>query len=284
MSCQSLNKARGRAFRRLPGLLLGVWLATAAVASAQPVPAASAAAADSSGLFFDEKLGEILPGDIVLRDEGGQAKTLAEWIDKPTLLTMVYFDCPGLCTPLLNEVADILGKTDLDPKVTPFQLLTVSFEPRDTPATAAEKRMNYLKLLNRPFPPENWRFLTGDAEDLKRLTAGVGFRYKKVGFEYIHPGGLVILTPERKVSRYLYGTEFLPFDFKMGVIEAARGEVKPTTARFLEFCFSYDPQGRTYVFNIMRVVGSTMLLTLALFGGFLVYTTRKHRRKTGRSD
>jgi protein SCO1 len=262
------------------GLLGSILAGLALLLLVGPVLAQSAEA-DTSGLFFDEQLGQILPGDIVLRDEGGLARPLSEWIDKPTILSLVYFDCPGICTPLLNEVTDVLGKTDLDPRITPFQLLTVSFEPRDTPAMAAEKRQNYLRQLSRPFPPESWRFLTGEAGDLQRLQEAVGFRAKKVGFDYIHPGGLILLTPERKVSRYLYGIQFLPFDFKMGVIEAARGEVRPTTARLLRFCFSYDPEGRTYVFNTMRVVGSTMLLTLGLFGGFLAISTQRRRQRQG---
>ncbi len=180
---------------------------------------------------------------------------MAQLVDRPTILNFVYFDCPGVCTPLLNEVADVLGKSDLDPRREPFQLLTVSFEPRDTPQVAAEKRANYLALLSRPLPPETWRFLTGDAEELRRLTAAAGFSYKKAGFEYIHPGGLILLSSERQIVRYLYGTEFLPFDFKMGVLEAAKGTVLPTTARLLTICFSYDPQGRTYVFNLLKVVG-----------------------------
>jgi protein SCO1/2 len=234
---------------------------------------------EPEGLFFDEQLGSILPGDIVLVDEEGVSRSLEELLDKPTLLSMVYFECPGICTPLLNEVTDVLGKTDLDPAEQPFQLLTVSFEPSDTPEVAAQKRDNYFAQLSRPFPRENWRFLTGDAENIRRLTESIGFKYKKVGFEYVHPGGLVILSQERKISRYLYGTEFLPFDFKMGVIEASKGKVLPTTARLLEYCFSYDPAGRTYVFSTMKVVGTTMLSTVGFFGAFLFITTRRRRQE-----
>lgn len=231
------------------------------------------------GLYFDEHLGDILPGDIALVDEEGRERLLSDLIDKPTILSLVYFECPGICTPLLNEVTDVLGKTDLDPAVQPFQLLTVSFQPGDTPETAARKRDNYFAQLSRPFPKDNWHFMTGDAENLRRLTEAVGFKYKQVGFEFIHPGGLIILSQERQISRYLYGTEYLPFDFKMGVIEASKGRVLPTTARLLEYCFSYDPAGRTYVFSTMKVVGTTMLTTVGLFTGFLVLTTKRRRKE-----
>jgi protein SCO1/2 len=237
----------------------------------------------AEGVLFDEKLGDILPGDIVLHDEAGQPVALESLVDKPTILSFVYFDCPGVCTPLLNEVADVLGKTDLHPSTQPFQILTVSFEPRDTPQVAAEKRANYLAQLSRPLPPETWRFLTGDAAQLERLTRAAGFHYKKAGFEYVHPGGLILLSPERKVVRYLYGTEFLPFDFKMGVLEAAKGTVLPTTARILTLCFSYDPQGRTYVFNLLKVVGGAMLSVVACFGIWLAITQRRGRAGLGRS-
>ena len=249
------------------------------------VPAAQAQEAPgvAEGILFDEKLGDILPGDITLRDEAGQPVDLATLVDKPTILSFVYFDCPGVCTPLLNEVADVLGKTDLHPSSQPFQILTVSFEPQDTPQVAAEKRANYLAQLSRPLPPETWRFLTGDASQLDRLTKAAGFHYKKAGFEYVHPGGLILLSPQRKVVRYLYGTEFLPFDFKMGVLEAAKGTVLPTTARILTLCFSYDPQGRTYVFNLLKVVGGAMLSVVACFGIWLAITQRRGKAGLGRS-
>lgn len=265
-------------FRRwVPIVLVVASLAAFPARAAQP-----AAEEDKAGVFFDEHLGQVLPGDVLLRDEAGNPVRLDSLVDKPTILNFVYFDCPGVCTPLLNEVADILGKTDLDPRKEPFQILTVSFEPRDTPEVASEKRANYLAMLSRPLPQESWRFLTGDAEPLARLTKAAGFSYKKAGFEYVHPGGLILLAPDRTIVRYLYGTKFLPFDFKMGIAEAAKGHVLPTTARLLTICFSYDPEGRTYVFNTMRVVGSSMLLTVGLFAGFLAVTQKRGSRGLGR--
>jgi len=230
---------------------------------------------------FTEHLGEYIPGDITLMDENGQSVLLADFVDKPTILFFVYYECPGICTPLLNEVADILGKSNLDPDKQPFQLLTVSFEPNDTPEVAKAKRDNYLAQLSRPLPPEAWRFFTGDDQNIARLTSAAGFRYKKVGNEYIHPGGLIILAPDRKIVRYLVGTRFLPFDFQMGVHEASRGKVTPTTARLLRFCFSFDPEGRTYAFNLARVVGSVMLISVFFFAGFLFFSTRRMRGREG---
>ncbi|MFO7609817.1 MAG: SCO family protein [Candidatus Krumholzibacteriia bacterium] len=230
---------------------------------------------------FEEHLGEFIPADIRLVDEEGQPVLLGDLVDRPTILNFVYFECPGICTPLLTEIADILGKSRLDPAKQPFQIVSVSFNPEDTPQTAKAKRENYLAQLSRPLPPETWRFLTAQKDDIDRLAAAAGFHYKPVGQEYVHPGGLIMLSPERKIVRYLYGTQFLPFDFEMGVYEAAQGEVRPTTARLLRFCFSYDPTGRTYVFNLAKVVAVVMITSLACFVVFLVFSTRNLRRKEG---
>ena len=230
---------------------------------------------------FNEHLGEYVPGDITLFDEQGNPVVLGDIVDKPTLVTMVYFECPGICTPLLNEVADILGKSRLDPVKQPFQLISVSFEPKDTAEMARAKQENYLKLVGRPLPPDTWRFFTGDQENIDKLTAALGFQYKRAGKEYTHPGGMSILSPDRKIVRYLYGLQFLPFDFEMGVYEASTGTVRPTTARLLSFCFSYDPEGRTYVFNLARVVGVVMITSILFFIAFLVYSTRAKRGKEG---
>lgn len=259
-----------------------VTCAAAALALAWPGGVRPAVAQlNEEAVEFQEHLGEFIPGDITLRDEQGRPVVLADVIDKPTILMMVYFECPGICTPLLNEVADILGKSQLDPTKQPFQLLAVSFEPKDTAEMARLKRANYLKLVGRPLPEETWRFFTGDQASIDRLTGAVGFRYKRAGIEYTHAGGLVIVSPDRKITRYLLGTEFLPFDFQMGVYEASRGTVMPTTARLMRMCFSYDPEGRTYVFNVMRVTAFVMLSSLAFFAVFLYFTTRRQRRKEG---
>ena len=234
---------------------------------------------EQMAIEFTEHLGEFIPADIELVDEEGNRVNLGEFIDKPTILTLVYYECPGICTPILTEVADILGKTNLDPNEIPFQLLTVSFDVRDKPAMAAKKRSNYMKQVNRPLPPETWRFFTGNQENIDKLTKAVGFSYQRAGADFTHPGGLILLSPERKIVRYLYGIEFLPFEFKMGIIEAAQGKVQPTTAKLLRYCFSYDPEGRTYVFNIARVVASVMIISVLFFIAFLVFVTRKDRGK-----
>ena len=276
MSLETLNGKTGVCgVKTMMGCLLLLGMLVSVPAMAQ---------LNEDAIEFDEHLGEFVPGDIVLIDQDGNEVLFADLVDKPTLLSMVYFECPGICTPLLNEVADILGKSRLDPEKQPFQLISVSFEPKDTSEMAKSKAASYLKLVGRPLPPETWRFYTADQENIDKLTGALGFKYKRAGKEYTHPGGISILSPERKIVRYLYGLSFLPFDFEMGVYEASTGTVRPTTARLLQFCFSYDPEGRTYVFNLARVVAVVMLTSVAFFIAFLIYSTRTRRGKEAGTD
>jgi protein SCO1/2 len=273
MTCGEVVKMMMKTTRQVAIVALLVILAVPAVAQL-----------NEDSVEFAEHLGDIVPGDIVLRDENGDPVVLSEFVDKPTIVSMVYFECPGICTPLLNEVADILGKSNLDPDKQPFQLVSISFEPKDTPEMARQKQENYLKLVGRELPADTWRFFTADQENIDKMTTALGFAYKRAGKEYTHPGGLVILSPERKIVRYLYGLKFLPFDFQMGVFEASTGTVRPTTARLLNFCFSYDPEGRTYVFNLARVVAVVMITSVVFFIIFLVYSTRRRRGKEATPD
>ena len=214
-----------------------------------------------------EKLGAEVALDAVLRDEEGNEVTLRRLVDKPTILTMNFFTCTSICTPLLNGIVDALNRIPLEPG-RDFQVITLSFDPKDTPEIAFQKRVNYLRQMERPYPPAAWRFLTGSAEATKAVTDSVGFVFRREGSGFAHPGGVVVLTPRGTVSRYVYGIRFVAADLEMAVQEASRGRVRPTIARILDFCYSTDPQGRRTVFNMTRVVGLT---TLALAGGFAVY-------------
>ena len=216
---------------------------------------------------INEKLGAEVALDAVLRDEEGNEVTLRRLVDKPTILTMNYFTCTSICTPLLNGLVDALNRIPLEPG-RDFQVITVSFDPKDTPEIAFQKRINYLRQMERPFPPAAWRFLTGTAQATRAVTDSVGFGFRQVGDGFAHPGGVVVLTPRGIVSRYVYGIHFIAADLEMAVQEASRGRVRPTIARILDFCYSTDPQGRRTVFNMTRVVG---LMTLALASGFAVY-------------
>ena len=240
--------------------------------------AAGGVPAWAAGIGIDEKLGQRVPVDLTFKAEDGQPVALQSLLGKPTLLTLVYYECPGICTPLLNNLTDTLDRLDLRPGVD-YQVITISFDPRDTPALAEKKRSNYLKQFHKEFPALAWRFLTGDQPAIDRITEAVGFRYQRSGKDFNHPGVVMVLSADGKMMRYLPGIRFMPFDIKMAVIEASQGRPMPTINRVLALCFSYDPEGRKYVFSTLRVTGSVTLVMLGLFVAWLVISSRRYRKE-----
>jgi protein SCO1 len=203
----------------------------------------------------DEKLGEIIPGDIRVYDENGEEAYLEDLIDKPTIMALVYYRCPGICSPLMEGIAEAIDRTDLVLGVD-YQVLTVSFDARETTDLAVNKKRNHLLLMKRQeLAEQHWQFFTSDSANIARLTNATGFRYKQTGNDFIHSATLIVLSPGRKISRYLNGTYFLPFEVKMAVLEASEGRVGPTINKILQFCYSFDPAGQTYVLNITKITG-----------------------------
>jgi protein SCO1/2 len=250
----------------LPVLAAGIAL------MAQETPPAAPAGQEEVGI--DEKLGAQLPLNVALKDEEGNPITLGQVIDKPTILTLNYFRCAGICTPILNSVADIINKLQEEPG-RDYQIVTISFDPTDTPDMALHKKANYLKQLKRPIPPQGWRFFTGEAANTKAVCDAVGFTFKRDKDQYVHPGAIFILSPKGKVTRYMYGTTYLPADVTMALAEAAKGQAEPTINRFLQFCFSYDPAGKRYVFSITRAAGVFVILFAAAFVIFLLVKRKR---------
>jgi protein SCO1 len=157
-----------------------------------------------------------------------------------------------------------------------YQVLTISFDSREGTDLAMKKRQNYLSRMEKPIDSMGWRFYTSDSLNIVKLTQAVGFKFKMMGNDYSHPGALFILSPDGKITRYHYGTFFLPFDIKLSLIEAARGQAMPTINRVLEFCYTYDPSGRRYVLDITKIAG-TFILIIALTI-FLVLMIRPKRK------
>ncbi|MFH1143712.1 MAG: SCO family protein [Candidatus Eisenbacteria bacterium] len=228
-----------------------------------------------------EHLGERLPLDLRFLDPEGRSIPLAELIDRPTVLTLVYYRCPGICSPLLSGLVDVLEKMELEPG-RDYQVLTISFDPTETPDLAGRKRANHLAAFHEPFPDSAWHWMTGDSLSIARLTDAVGFRYKRVGKDFTHPGLLTILSPDGRIARYLYGITFLPFDLKLALIEASQGRVGPSINRVLLYCFSYDPDGRRYAFDILKVSGTLIMFFAVAFAVYLVISTRRARRERRR--
>ena len=252
----------------LPLALLALAAGPAALMAQAPPPAS---APEEVGI--DEKLGASIPLDLVLKAEDGTAVTLRSLINKPTILTLNYFRCAGICTPQLGGVAEVLNRTQAIPGQD-LQVLTVSFDERDEPEVAAQKRTNYLAEITRPFPPAAWRFLTGPAATTRALADAVGFKFKRQNDDFIHAAAIIFISPEGRVTRYMYGTSYLPADVQLAAQEAARGEAQPTINKFLKFCFSYDPVGRKYVLNTTSI-GATVIILAALI--FVFALTRKGR-------
>jgi protein SCO1/2 len=199
-------------------------------------------------------------------------------IDKPTVLVPVYYECPGICSPLLEGVAEVISRTDLVIGID-YQVFTFSFDHTENTKLARDKKKNYSKLVKGNHDLENgWTYFTGDSLNIASLLNSIGYHVKKSGEEFIHPGAIIVLSPEGKITRYLHGTYFLPFDMKMAVVEASRGKSGPTINKVLQFCFSYDPEGKKYVFNVTKISGIIILIfALSLFMTLFVKNNRKKR-------
>jgi protein SCO1/2 len=235
---------------------------------------------DQPGVGLDEKLGQTVPLDLIFYDEGGHKVRMRQLIQKPTVLAPVYYSCPDVCSFLLYNLARALNELPSEPGKE-YQVVAVSFDETEKPDLAREKKRMYLKMIEKPFPEEAWKFLTGDRENIQKLTEAIGFRFKREGKNFLHPVSLVILSADGKVSRYMHGTEILPFDLKMALLEASEGRVGPTISKVLRFCFSYDPKGRKYVFNTLKVTGTVTLGFALVFVFFLVFKGKKHPQREG---
>jgi protein SCO1/2 len=231
------------------------------------IPSRQAVDPQEIGIF--EKLGEYAPLDLTFRDENGDSVMLNNIVDKPTVFSLVYFNCPGICSPLLSGKVDVLDRLDMKPGID-YEVVTISFDPTDNPTLARDKKKNYFAAFRKgPFPEEHWRWLTGDSLTIKKFTDAVGFKYKRVDKDFIHAGALIVLSKEGRISRYLRGILFQRFDLKMAITEASEGRMGPTVSKVLLYCFSYDPEGKRYAFNILKVSGTVFLFFLVVFIGFL---------------
>lgn len=238
-------------------------------------PAFAQLTTSRSEVGINEKLGDTIPLDLQFLNEANETVTLDQLIDKPTVLSFVYFDCPGLCSPLMDGISRVIENSDME-LGKKYDAITISFNTDDTPEKAKEKKQNFVQRIGKE-NRDSWTYLTGKQENIQKITAATGFRYKRTGFDFAHPSAIIILSPEGKITRYLYGVDFLPFDLKMAIGEAEDGITKPTRNKVLQYCFSYDPQSQTYTLQITRIVGA-----IILFFAVIVLTVLfiKGRRKT----
>lgn len=221
-----------------------------------------------------ERLGETIPDGIILTNETGQQVDVKSLIKRPTVYSLVYFRCPGICSPLLNGVSAVIDKSSMEPGKD-YDLITISFDPTEDYKLAAGKKESYLENLDKKIPADSWRFLTGDSANIQKIADALGFKFQKQGNDYMHGASIMLVSPDGKIARYLYGVEYLPFDFKMAVTEASEGKVIPSINKIMKMCFSFDPEGRKYVLNVTRIAGVGILLLLGIFIGFLTLKKKK---------
>jgi len=219
----------------------------------------------------DEQLGKNIPLDVTFNDENGNPVVLRDLINGPTVVALVYYYCPGICNPLMFELANVMNKSDLEPGYD-YNVVAISIDEFENPEKASAKKKEMFAGFDKEVDKNSWKFLTGSLENIKKVTNSAGFYFKREGAELRHAGTLIFIDKDGKICRYLFpsysenhGYGILPFDFKMAVIETSESKVTPTVARFLRFCFSYDPEGQSYVLNFTRIFGAAILLFAGIF-------------------
>ena len=233
---------------------------------------------------IDQHLDEELPLNLVFKDEQGQQVKLEQYFgSKPVVLTLVYYECPMLCTQVLNGLVRSLRMLSFEMS-RDYEVVTVSFDPRETPELAAAKKAEYVKTLGKPGAEAGWHFLTGTQDQIDQLAKAVGFRYEfdERTNQYIHAAGIVVLTPTGRLARYFYGIEFSPKDLRLGLIEASNEQIGSPIDEFLLLCFKYDPASGKYtlaILNTLRIAGGLTVMVLAIY---LVTTLRRERRNRRR--
>jgi protein SCO1/2 len=266
----------------LLGLALALVPALAAAQMGAAPPPRPATPGVLSEIGFDQRLGGSVPLDLGFTDETGRSVKLADYFGKkPVVLSLVYYDCPMLCTLGLNGLAAALEVLSFVPG-DEFEVLTVSFDSRETPALAAAKKKAYLARYRRPGAHAGWHFLTGSDASIAALTRAVGFRYvwDQATRQFAHPAGVVVLTPEAKISHYLFGVEYAPKDLRLALVAAASGRIGTAADQLMLYCYRYDPQTGRFsasILNIVRLLGVLTVAGLALF----ILTANAARRPRG---
>jgi protein SCO1/2 len=232
------------------------------------------------GVGIDQNLNAQIPLELKFKDETGQVVRLGQYFrEKPVVLALVYYECPGLCDLILNGLTHTMGQVSLNVG-SDYEVVTVSFNPKETWQLAQAKKANYMEKYQRPGAKEGWHFLTGDEASIKSLADTVGFHYKydPINNQFAHASGIMVLTPEGKIARYFYGIEYKPRDFRLGLVEASANKIGSPADQVLLFCYHYDPTTGKYgmvITQVTRVLGTA---TVLLLGGFVFIMIRRERR------
>ena len=239
-------------------------------------------ARDVKDIGIDEKLGDFIPGDIVLMDENGEPIVFKDLLSEntPTVLNLVYYSCPKLCNFATDGLLQVINETETLELGKDFKVLTVSFDPEDSAQLAAAKALKYHKATKRvERAGQSWPFLIGDKKNIEILTESVGFNYKVDGDEFAHASALIVLTPEGKISRYLHGIQHVPGDFRLSLLEASKGEIGSSKLinSVLLFCYGFDPVGKKYALKALNIVKAGGVITLLSLCVGLTYFWRREK-------
>ena len=234
------------------------------------------------GIGIDQRLDYQIPLDLLFKDEAGREIPLSTFFKrgKPVILAPVYYRCPMLCTQILSGLAGSLKAVSLNPGKD-FEIVAVSFDPKDTPETAQDKKQMYLKRYGRANSANGWHLLTGDQANITALMDSVGYHYKydPATDQFAHASGIMVITPEGRLSRYFYGVEYAPTDVRLGLVEASRNKIGNAVDQILLFCYHYDPQTGKYgavVMNMIRFAGASFTLVCGVF--LFIFMRRDVRR------
>ena len=235
---------------------------------------------DLNNIGIEEHLGDNIPLDLEFVNSNNERVKLSEFFldGKPVILNLVYFGCPRVCNFALSGVVDVVNNLSSVSLGRDFKILTISFDERDDFKDSKLKISEFYNLVNNyHYPKGNWHFLTGDKDNIVKLTESVGFKFEKDGEEFAHPSSLIIITPDAKVARYLYGINHDENDLKLALLEATKGEIGNSKLinKALLFCYEFDPVGRKYALKALNVVKAGGVFTLLSLGFFLTYYWRR---------
>ncbi|MFB3916870.1 MAG: SCO family protein [Terriglobales bacterium] len=226
---------------------------------------------------IEQHLGQQVPLDLLFRDESGRTVALGQYFNngKPVILNLVYLNCPVMCSEVMNSLTGSLRVLNFDLGAQ-FNVLTVSFDPRENPALAATKKKEYLARYGRPGAEVGWHFLTGDSSSVTALTDVVGFHYQwdPKTQQFAHATGIIILTPQGRIAQYYYGAEYSPRDLRLGLIQASQSRIGTLADRVLLYCYRYDPRVGRYGAMVTRIVQVAGGATVILLGGLLLFLFR----------
>jgi len=275
-------EAAGRAVKG-KWLLIAATLLLTSLASGQGMsqgimsPPANVRPPGLKNVGIEQHLNEQIPPDLTFRDETGKAVRLGDYFgQKPMILNLVYYQCPMLCGEVLSGLESALRVLRFDVGKE-FEVITVSFDPRETPDMAAAKKAEYLKRYGRPGAAQGWHFLTGPQESIDALTKAAGFQYQydaKTG-QFAHATAIMVLTPEGKIAQYYYGVEYAPKDLRLGLVQASENQIGNLVDQVLLYCYHYDPATGKYGAIVMRILRLSAVVTLFMLSVFVAILFRR---------